>query len=60
MNPTGRPRLSPPDRRTVTVKVYLTDKEFARLNREAHALGMGMSGYVRALLLRSIEQKAAA
>jgi len=59
MNRLGRPKLDPTDRRTVPVKVYLNDEEFARFNREAHALGMGLSAYVRYLLTHSVRKMAA-
>ncbi len=55
-----RPKLPAQDLHTVPVKFYLTDAEHARLTREAHARGLGLSAYVRACLLAGIKQQAAA
>lgn len=60
MKNAGRPPMPAQDRHTLAVKVYLTDAEYARLGREAHAHGLGVSAYVRSCLLRDIKQQAAA
>ncbi|MEI6107998.1 MAG: hypothetical protein WCR49_13430 [Opitutae bacterium] len=60
MDTPGRPELPADQRHTVAVKFYLTDAEHLKLNREAKALGMAFSAYVRARLLSDIERRKAA
>ncbi len=57
MDTPGRPELPADQRHTVAVKFYL---EHLKLNREAKALGMAFSAYVRARLLSDIERRKAA
>ena len=56
----GRPSLQPVERHAIPVKFYLNNSEHRLLLQEAKAHGMGISAYVRARLLRDINQQAAA
>jgi len=56
----GRPEKPASERHTVPVKVYLTDAEKLALSQAAHAVGLGLSEYVRSRVLQySVQRKAA-